>query len=349
MDEAKEKGNRQALAIENAETEILRLSKDAVMQLWSLEKYRKKVEEVIEKAKKEAPSISDRCEKPLKDYATKMLARQKTLLSYQAAFFAFLIREGRSTERVEKLIGKPVLESRGFIKAADQQFFEPSGDWETGMPRHEYMKTYMKDVKSMVEQLVAENAQEAYDSNVSLRNIAEMTVRYDGQIDMIDRLRKNGVRLVWIVPHANCSKRCEPYQGHLYSLDGTQGTIDGIQFRPLEYATDNPRDRYVTKKGVVYQNGCITGFNCRHRLEEYRSGSKPSHIPKSVVEKQRAVNDKQRSYEREIRYLKKLSVQMKGTPEGKAAREKARKTTEKYIKFCEKNSVAYYPDRINII
>ena len=35
-----------------------------------------------------------------------------------------------------------------------------------------------------------------------------------------------GVRIVYIPPHANCSKRCQPYQGKLYSLDGTSGSIE---------------------------------------------------------------------------------------------------------------------------
>lgn len=346
-DEAKERGSRQALEIEHAETEILALARKAALEIWSADRYRREVENVI-KATKEKSVIADRIETPLKDYATKVLFREKQIVNYQATFFAFLLTIKDDTAPIEKQLGDTI-KSKAFTKAVNIELREPSGIWNTGMPRQEYMNTYMRDVADMYRKLVAENAQEAYDSNVSLRNIAEMTVRYNHQIGMINDLKQKGVRLAWIIPHANCSKRCAKYQGKLYSLDGTEGDIDGIHFKPLEFATDNPDDQYITQKGIVYQNGCLTGFNCRHKLEEYTAGSKPDEIPAKEVEKQRDINDRQRAYERKIRYYKEIAIAASGTPDAAKARAKAKEITAEYEQFCKDNEVAYYPDRIKIL
>lgn len=347
MDEAKSRGSEQALIIEDAETEILRLSRDAVLNVWTKERYMREVEKVIVEAKKKSV-IPDKIEKPLKDYATKTIAKQKEILSYQAVFFASLILIGEPTEAVETRLGE-IRKSEGFTRLVNRELTYPTDNvWKTGMPRQEYMHEYMKAVGDMYRELVSENAQEDYETNVSLRNVAEMTVRYEYQTDMIEQMRSK-TRLAWIEPHANCSKRCEKYQGHLYSLDGTEGDIDGIHYKPLEYATDNPADRYTTKKGVTYQNGCITGFNCRHKLIPYANKNKPAEIHADVVKKYREINDKQRDYERRIRYAKKQAIAQKGTPNGKRYRALAKTLNEEYKRFSAKNDVAYYPDRTKIL
>jgi len=346
-DEAKERGNRQALIIEDAETEILKLSRQAVYEVWTKEKYIAEVEKVIKEAKKDSV-IADKIEKPLKDYATKMIYKQKALLNYQAEFFASLILLHEPIDTMEKILGD-TRKSEGFTRAVNKELTYPQGNvWMTGLPRQEYMKDYMATVKDMYRELVETNAQEDYDSNVSLRNIAEMTVRYEHQTNMVKQM-KSKTRLVWIIPHANASERCAKYQGKLYSLDGTEGEIDGIHFKPLEYATDNPVDRYTTKAGRTYQNGCITGFNCRHQLEPYKDKNKPVEIPKEVVEKYRAINDRQRDYERRIRLYKKMAVEQQGTPKGKKYRALAKSINAEYERFSKENGVAFYPDRTKIL
>ena len=97
----------------------------------------------------------------------------------------------------------------------------------------------------------------------SLRNLAEMEVRYTDHLDSIDDLKSRGVKLVIASTHADCSKRCLRWQGRIYSLDGTYGEINGKKYIPLEVATNI---YYTTKAGRVYKNGLL-GFNCRHRLD----------------------------------------------------------------------------------
>lgn len=138
---------------------------------------------------------------------------------------------------------------------------EPIGK---GVPLQVYSKEYMKRVNAAMLRLARERAIDPNDltGRNSLRNLAEMETRYKSHEDEINGFREKGVNLVVISTHADCSDRCFPYQGRVYSLDGTRGkTEDGREYVPLEEATQNPRDLYTTKAGRTYQNG-LFGFNC---------------------------------------------------------------------------------------
>ena len=129
------------------------------------------------------------------------------------------------------------------------------------------LRHYWKDVRETVDKLASERALDESDAaygerRQSMRATAEIMVRQNRHIEEVESLKKR-TKLVIGSTHADCSDRCAPYQGRVYSLDGTSGTTaDGRKYVPLEEATNNPRDRYVTKAGRVYQNGFIYGFNC---------------------------------------------------------------------------------------
>lgn len=90
----------------------------------------------------------------------------------------------------------------------------------------------------------------------TLRASAEMHVRYEAQRNSIADMRRAGVKLAWASTHRDCSPRCAPWQGKLYSLDGTSGTTEeGYPYQPLENATN-----ILTKNGKWF-NG-LFGFNC---------------------------------------------------------------------------------------
>ena len=74
---------------------------------------------------------------------------------------------------------------------------------------------------------------------VNPRNIAEMNVRFQKYKDEKQSLIDRGVTLVYVPPHANCSKRCQKWQNRVYSLDGTTGMIDGHRYIPIEDASEN--------------------------------------------------------------------------------------------------------------
>lgn len=137
-----------------------------------------------------------------------------------------------------------------------------SGIVTLGVPLKKYAEDYLREnVRPALDRLCREQARDPDDvsGRNTLRNRAEMEVRYQGHLDNIQRLRDGGARLVVASVHSDCSERCRPWQGRVYSLDGTSGTTDdGRKYVPLETATDV---WYITKAGKRYKNGLL-GFNC---------------------------------------------------------------------------------------
>ena len=210
-----------------------------------------------------------------------------------------------------------------------------------------YYANIYKQVREEIQRLVDEDAM--LDNRASLRASVEMVIRGRIQDKMVEDLRAQGVKLVWIQPHANCSERCEKWQGKLYSLDGERGTVDGIRYRPLEDAMNI----YVrTSNGHLWRNGCISGFNCRHKLIPYARGNKPTEIPADVIERRRKLEAEQRKMEREIRHYKSVwRVNNKfSDKESKAlaakGREKYQLKTQEYERFCRDNNLVIYRQRL---
>lgn len=218
-----------------------------------------------------------------------------------------------------------------------------------GVPLKEYAETYEKKVKPVFDRLEAEAARDPDDTTGrnTLRNRAEMEVRYADHLRTIDDFKAAGVKLVVASTHSDCSKRCAPWQGRVYSLDGTSGTApDGRQYVPLEKATDVI---YTTKAGKTYKNGLL-GFNCRHYLVEYKDDLRFTKQSEETEQKEYKITLKQREYERTIRDLKVKAIESKGTNKDEYTRAvKAYKAkTSEYIDYCHGNNRAYYPSRIKI-
>lgn len=213
-----------------------------------------------------------------------------------------------------------------------------------------YQEVWKEKVKPTLDELSEQRALDPndYSGRNSLRNLAEMEVRYQAHKDDLEELRKDGVKIVACSSHADCSKRCAQYQGRLYSLDGTSGTIDGERYVPIEEATENPDDRYTTKAGRVYQNG-LMGFNCRHRLTPYK-GQKLPTISAEERKKEYKITQKQREMEREVRRAKTNAIMAKelNRTEYLKERKRAIELNKIYKKFSEENGRAYYPMRVHI-
>lgn len=356
------------MSVEDAEIKILKICKDAALFGYSPLRFTREIKEVIAALERELdnPDLKRRIVEPLERYAIRTLEREVRLVRAKAVFFAAVMAASKRGERKARDYG-PVIKreySEELTKSPRFVTFEEKAEesflrYNEALPLDVYHKEYTETVDNVLKELVAADAKEDYSTNVNLRNIAETTVRYDDQLKMIDELKAKGERLAYIEAHQNCSKRCEKYQvggsyhpSGLYSLDGSKGTTpEGVKYIPLTEATDNPQDRYTTAAGVTYQNGCITGFNCRHRLVPYRPNMRPTVIPANVIERRRKVEHEQRALEREIRYQKRLSVQKSGIDSKAAAkaRKKAKQLNERYISFCKKNEVSYFPDRTKIL
>lgn len=198
-----------------------------------------------------------------------------------------------------------------------------------------------------------------YSRAVNPRNIAEMTSRYNSQREELKRLREAGVKLVYIPPHANCSARCQPFQGRIYSLDGTSGTHDGNRFVPIEDVSDKvTRTSPIT--GKVYPNGLFS-YNCRHTAKRYREGQVVETIPAEVIARQRAIEENQREMEREIRTVaeKRLMLEQVANASDKEVPELEKEIAKwkrqelgmirAYEKYTKTNNLVSVRDRLKVV
>lgn len=218
----------------------------------------------------------------------------------------------------------------------------------TGVPLQSYYKhTWEKLVKPTLNALAEDRALDPndYTGRNSLRNLAEMEVRYARNQESISALRVKGVKIVAASSHEDCSKRCAPYQGRLYSLDGSSGDIDGYHYVPLEVATDI---WYTTKAGRSYKNGLL-GFNCRHYIYEYKGELLPV-ITEKERKKEYAITLKQRSYERAVRDNEAKALMYKDISKKEYTRYKgmAKKIYKEYAEYSLSHNRAFYPSRTEI-
>ncbi len=371
-----------SIAIEEAETDIKEAAKEAAYKNLGKNEYYRKVNAILKKrlARVRSPTLLKSALLSLLRLAQKQYEDELKLVKLYAEWFRMVSEaKAKGMPDAPKLYnamikevggvrgqigfqlavvggGAPVVQTRSDITSS--QVLDSGADpsaYNVAMPLAEHHATYLKRVEELRNQLI--NAGAVDDGGLSLRNIAEMTVRYEHQQQMITELRNNGTKLVYIEPHANCSKRCAKYQvggskhpSGLYSLDGSEGVTpeDHIKYRPLEFATNNPADQYTTQSGKTYQNGCILGYNCRHRLIPYKPHTQPIPIPKRVIENRRRVETTQREMERDIRHMRGALLQATTTQEKTKLKGLIKAAEDKYINFSRQNKVAYYIRRTEI-
>lgn len=335
---AKKQGlNWQALLVEETQTEIKELIKDMILKGKNKFEIGKEIEKKINVCldELEIERLKEEVERGLRAFADKV---------YIILFILFANITYKQIQAISNVARGSATPKD--IRTAEQALGQMA--YERRVPLNMYSKNYMQMVKERIDTLSRLEAKEDYTSRMTLRNSAEIQVRHEAIEKQLQDLRDKGENLIWIVPHANCSERCQPFQGKLYSLDGTYGTVDGIQYQPLEVATEVYE---TTKAGKIYKNGCLNGFNCRHRTQPYRQGNKPKTIPAAVIDKERDINNKQRYLERGVRSWRDRALQWKGIDDNeyRYAKAKAVEWNNKYIEFSKKNGVAYYPDRTKII
>lgn len=210
---------------------------------------------------------------------------------------------------------------------------------------------YQKQLRNEIKLLSATQAEvseiiNSKPNKMTLRNKAEMTIRYEANLEDIKRFQEKNIDLVWTSSHVDCSKRCEPYQGKLWSISGKNAgkTIDGNKVGNLNEALQGSK-----KDG----NGIINGYNCRHYLIEYTKGSKPPiDYDRASIKKEREINNKQRLYERNIRQLKlqeRLARKQGDKDVAKKINEKWKLLEKKYKSFSLKNGRAFYEWRTRIM
>ena len=325
--------------------------RDAVLKKtpkWKLDKH---VSEIVRKAlgKIRIENLRIAARASLLDFYRRQFSEWQKLSNdviITAAFFYALQSRERTTPTMEE---RRALERQGIFlseKDIESEYFK-----EYGVPLKRFSQEYTKEkVVPTLDRIAKQFATDPHyvEKRNSLRNLAEMEVRYNDHQESIQRLKNSGVRLVIASTHSDCSERCAGWQGRVFSLDGTSGiTDDGREFVPLEKATDV---KYQTESGKVYKNGLL-GFNCRHYLVPYKSGFAFQEPNEKVEREQRAITAEQRKLERHVREWKVRAITAKGSnyDEYRKAKAKAREWNDRYIAFSRKNNRAYYPSRTKVI
>lgn len=235
---------------------------------------------------------------------------------------------------------------------------------EGGARRATAGNTYYKKIHAAVKSGMTDYtefkaaAARPYLLNVNQRNIVEMGIRFAKYQEQKRRLIEKGVTIVYVPPHANCSKRCQPFQSRLYSLDGTRGSVDGRQYIPIEEVADNVTVHGRKDPSRVYAAG-LFAYNCRHTMVEYEAGQNLEVIPKDVIERQRKIEVEQREREREIRALAEKNLLYRTVmetsgnknmdPECKEIRKLWLQKRAEYRAFCAKNKIPRYDERLMVI
>lgn len=354
---AKDELNPQASVLVDVQTDIKTAIKKGVLSGAPFPVVAAEVRRLIAKAvaKIRSPTLKKDSEKSLvaffmRAYNNFILSLRIPLsLLYSVSYIAKkAINENSSdgyfipkSKKEEKAVKKIAKYSGGEIILRSRDF---------GLPLQEFQKTYMKRVSNALGGLAEQKALDPNDvtGRNSLRNLAEMQVRYERHREEIKTLRDNGTRLVVCSVHADCSDRCKPWQGRVYSLDGTSGTTeDGRKFVPLETATDV---EYETKAGRRYKNGLL-GFNCRHRLSPYKPGMVIPSVSEKEQQREYAITRTQRAMERAVIDAREHALMYKNQDRKKylAARREAIDLYAEYKRFSKENGRAYYPDRVKIL
>lgn len=362
MNNASGKINKYALSLEEAQNQIRLIVKNAFFNYEPFNITERKIQKVIESAIKEIKISRLKRDSyyALINFATVQRQQWKSIgLTPLAVLylgklaskdFKTIIAPSRTELTVKREIlalsdtittppTKTVIDERRLTYATKDK----------GVPLAKFYGDVWKEkVKPTLDRLCETTALDPNDltGRNSLRNLAEMEVRYQDHIDNINELKDKGVKIVICSAHEDCSERCYKWQKQrFYSLDGSEGDIDGYHYIPLERATDV---YYTTKAGRRYKNGLL-GFNCRHYLIEYKGELIPT-----VSAKTRAIEygitKKQRAMERAVRQKRIEAETLKGINEQayKEARAEAIRLNKEYQAYSHKHNRAYYPMRVKI-
>lgn len=337
--------NSQAQEIEEAQTKIRLAVRDGWLAMRPKQEINRTVQTIIQTALREIriADLRDAAYRSLNAFAERQYSTYLRAFGFDTTFLlaVLLLNDDKRAVTPQK-------------RAQAESVVRTGISWEStemGVPAQVYSRDYFKQrIEPVFERLLKQKPLDPDDVSGSntIRNRAEMEVRYNGHLRQIEDLKSSGVKLVVSSVHADCSDRCYGWQGRVYSLDGTTGrTDDGRAYVPLERATDV---YYTTKAGKTYKNGLL-GFNCRHYLMPYKTGMVIPYVSKETQQKQQKINTRQRELERIVRNYREDALFYKNLNREKylEARRNAIAANKAYIKFSHDNGRAYYPSRVKLL
>lgn len=202
-----------------------------------------------------------------------------------------------------------------------------------------------KGIPAFVDKAGREWSPEAY-VRMDIRSTVGNTARQAN----FDRCEAHGINLIEVDAHAGARPLCAPYQGRIYSLDGSSGTVrDGSG---TEYS-------YEPLTSTSYgQAAGLFGINCGHHNYPFKPGVNfkryfPLETEEAVEEnaKTYAKFQKQRALERNIRAAKRdcMMCDAAGNKDGFAkASQKLSRRKEAYSDYCKSAGLYQRKDRTQV-
>ena len=186
--------------------------------------------------------------------------------------------------------------------------------------------------------------------SISIWQKAELDIRHEKQMKMVEDAKNSGDDLYYISSHPDCSKRCEKWQGKLVSVT-RHATMSGFRVEKVDNQwVYSLTDIMAQKDKYGYNNNIICGFNCRHYLIKYESGKKPpKEYSKEDVKRMREINDQIRLAERKIREMRTQQLMFKQVGNRKEYMRLDREIAQairNLREYCDKNGFAFQEYRV---
>ena len=344
--------------IEKAETEIKKLVNFYALYLKPKRELNEKIDGIIRAVNDRLPislferfkyilGLRETADKMIREFYDPVVYRYKMML-------AFLLMLGFAKEVKNPMeLSKVVVKQKPKI----EKLMKDNGYPDTWSARKGYpnVMNYPQELKKRIGGLAKTQtvASEPGKKPITVWQKAELDLRHENQINMIDGLKEKGVKLAWTSTHPDCSKRCEKWQGKLFDLQAQHSDLSGFR---MNYKVDgntvycfNDVISQIDKYG--YTNNIIVGFNCRHKLRPYVAGSvAPQEYSKTDIKRERQINATLRAMEREIRYLKQQAILYNSIDKNLASKykAKAKELFERYKAFANKNGYAWYEYRVQV-
>ena len=181
-------------------------------------------------------------------------------------------------------------------------------------------------------------------ARISLRNKAEMEVRYQDMLSDLEALKED--KFVIVSQHKDASLRCACWQGLIYLKD-----TDGTDISLKNWHEWNNIKNHITPKPIgTLPNGQpyyslkdamehgLFSYNCRHRFIKYEAGTKVPpqyHYDPNKESEASLIDKKMRQMEEEIRKAKERQNLALTPEERKKWQAKSKALQKKYDEFAK--------------
>ena len=156
-----------------------------------------------------------------------------------------------------------------------------------------------------------------------------------------------GIDLIEVSSHLGARPKCAPYQGRIFSRDGSRGITEDLNGNPIEYIP-------LSETSYGEPDG-LFGINCGHQQYPFMPGlSLKTYYPYDEAENAERYEEtqRQRALERKIRADKRecMMLQETGDTEGlQKAAGQLRADRDRYKDFCKEKGLSTHNENTQVL